>query len=665
MTKHMFLPNVIDTTHAASYVDENIRHGLKSLTKHYLGVDQLDYDTVTQGRKMHQMTAAETLEYGAGDTLFTSALWNHFETVMEVEQTIDAFEKVELDCQYLIAHAYHHGINFSMKRMLQIEAEDLEAEKVHQKILDEFLIKRGWEGTVCPVFTEEDLAAPKSIKLIYSTILGRDLKTMVRTPDKIFKLIASEDDEDARLLAKFLAEGNLAQINDWASRRFDGKPQLDLGSNKQMRVFLYETLGLPVRLINKLTDTERKNKPELAAAVWAFNKIQQGSSRAEPLTPEQEELLKLKATADEDAINFALKYDADEEIAPILRAVQELKKIGTRKSLFYGPYRNLVYWQDGKMHPSIRQSATTTRRFAAAKPNVTQLSKKGDGRKLRSCYVPHKKNAVIISMDFNGQELRFQAALSKDEAFLACYVGEHLLDLHSVTGSKIAGLTYEEFVAIREGADKEQAEAMDEIRTRAKPVNFGSAYGATAFSVSRELVIFQPEAQAYLDAKKAAFPGYEEYQDKLKASAKRLGYVTTPLGARRHVQKDMLNEQSWIVESAARSAGNAPIQSGAAEQTKIAMGRIWRSGVLDKYDCRFYMPVHDEVVFSVAREDVVKVCKIIHDILTMPYFDTVPAVSEISIGLNYADLVTIGTEVNEAKIERTLSELFEDETAVA
>ncbi len=415
---------------------------------------------------------------------------------------------------------------------------------------------------------------------------------------------------------------------------------------------------------NKVTPTEREKKPELAKAVYQFGKIQKGSRSVAPLTDEQKELLVQKASTESEAIDFALKYDADEEITPILKAFQKLKEIGTRKSLFYNAWKPLIYWQDRKMHPSIKQSATTSRRFTAAKPNVTQLGKEGEGVKLRSCYPPHKKNAIVASLDFNSQELMSQADLSGDPAFMACYLGDNKLDLHSVTGASIEGITYEEFMARRKSDDPEVAKKYKDIRDKvAKPVNFLSAYGGTEVALHKKMVIPQVEAKVFLDAKHKAFPRYEDYQAEQQAFAKKHGYVTCPLGSRRHVADKVLSDESWEVEAAARSAGNFPIQGGCAGQTKRAMGAIWRSGVLEKYDVRFYMPVHDEVVISVDKDQSVEVLKIIHACMVQPFLPRIPAGSSISIGLNYADQIEVGNEVDEELINSTIREMFEEAVA--
>jgi len=90
-----FLPRVIDTVMMASYVNENDQAGLKHLSWRHLNYKQTDYETVTQGRKMSEMTAEETFEYGADDTRCTYSLFNYFHLRMNLEHTWEAFLQIE------------------------------------------------------------------------------------------------------------------------------------------------------------------------------------------------------------------------------------------------------------------------------------------------------------------------------------------------------------------------------------------------------------------------------------------------------------------------------------------------------------------------------------------------------------------------------------------
>ncbi|WP_460282491.1 DNA polymerase, partial [Bacillus luti] len=137
---------------------------------------------------------------------------------------------------------------------------------------------------------------------------------------------------------------------------------------------------------------------------------------------------------------YALKYDVpeDSEMRPILAALSEMQIVQTRRGLYWNTYPNFVHWKTGKVHPSVRQSATNTRRWTASKPNVQQVSKhpkaEGELPKVREVYIPHQPDAVIVSMDEAAQELRIIADYSRDENMLACFIGDNKKDMHALTG---------------------------------------------------------------------------------------------------------------------------------------------------------------------------------------------------------------------------------------
>lgn len=685
---HGFVPNAHDTKILANYVDENSPSGLKKLTKRWFGYDQTTYAEVTGGRKMSQMSAQEVLAYGADDTIMTAALYSFFKVVLEVEQSWDAFLKVEVRPAYLTALAYVQGVPLSLERMAELERQDDERVKPALALLHTFLIDNGWEGTVCPVYADTDLDEGKGIKAIYFAVLGRELKTQVRTPSKIIKLIEDEDDIDAKLLARYLADRNLAQLNDWVASRFDGTPEIDLSSPKQMGNLLYTVMDLPVRIVNTLTPTEREKKPDLAKAVWGFKKLQQGSKSQVALTPEQLLLLKQKASTDDASVDFALAFDGPSkpEIVPVLKAIKVLKTVGTRRSLFYKPYRNIKHWKTRRVHSSINQCATVTRRYSASAPNVTQLPKDGDGLEFREVYVPHKRGAVVVSIDFGSQEIRGQADLSRDEGLLSLF-GDDPKNFHALTGSKALARVWSNGeigeLALRFEADLKAPEGRynllmsilscdepalkkkgSDLRKGAKITNFASAYGITAQGLSEKLISTYQEADEFLKAKYASFPGYEEWKEVVEAEAKRKGYLTTYLGGRRHLQAGLMGER-WMVEKTARQGSNFKIQGSSAEQTKLAMGDFWDTGAVFDYDAQFYFPVHDELVASVTYDDAVPFIRAMHSSMVKPYWNTVAVVASISLGPNYGIQIEVGDDFDEDAIRAAIDTLRQREAVAA
>jgi len=67
---------------------------------------------------------------------------------------------------------------------------------------------------------------------------------------------------------------------------------------------------------------------------------------------------------------------------PELKAFEEIRKIETKKKLYYKPYPKLVY-PDGRWHSAIRHTGTVTGRFSMSSPNLQQMAKRGDSVKIR------------------------------------------------------------------------------------------------------------------------------------------------------------------------------------------------------------------------------------------------------------------------------------------
>lgn len=763
---HGFLPNVRDTKVYASYVDENLRLGLKERSKHHLGYEQISYDQITKLRgyrdelpaggltldeemepvvmsygddgepvyatdetggilqrptgivtkqyKMNELSGQHVLPYGADDTICTYALAQHYRIVMELERTWDLCEEIETYPAYLTALGFLSGTEFDLAQMLEQEAEDDAEAGRAWGVLRTFLIEKGWEGTVCPQIMLDRPAEPgieslhkpenwwrdwsaKTIKEFTEIILGTPLVTLVRTPAKLGRLIAEMDHDDAPLLGKYVEDANIDQINDWVKRRFDGEPKLDMDSPKVMRNFLYKFLGLPIRLINPPTDTERKKakiRPSFNAtdkekaehdrcsalleASYRFNKIRAGSESEPPMTDKERLVLFDKATTDDTAIEFALFFDVPDH--PALKAIQTLKTIGTRKKLFYGPYKHFRHWKDNKIHASANQCQAVTRRWSFSDPNLTQLPKRGEGVKFRRNFKPHHKDAVVVSVDFNSQELRLQAGLSRDPEMLSCYLGDRPRDIHCITASgalkvvwsasEIAKAVaavgndfdndYDFFMALYKGGDAVLAKKAKDLRALSKNVNFGSAYGCAAPKMQELLVCEFEVAKTMLDAKLALFSRFEEWKQEVEEQALRDGFIRTELGGIRHLQEVIRNGEKWQMRGAARQASNFKIQSAGAELAKKALTRLWLSGVFFKLDAVFFAVIHDEVVASVHKDHAVEFIKVLHDAISQPYTPDfpVPFIGSISLGPNLGDQVELGETVDEELIEATLAQMF-------
>jgi len=736
---HGFLPNALDTAVMSSYVNENRAKGLKDNSKLLLNYDQQTYDEVTKiegpadqlprgGRlisqifaegpgaiqqrryKMDELTAEHVFHYGCDDTICTIALHNHYRTVMELEKTWDVFVEVEQLPAYLTALAYVQGVPMNMQRMLELKSDDDSTYDKAWGTVRQFLLDNKWEGTVRPEFVsaaefdalypdEENrkflttsksdgkrldvrhrsIACPAHIKEAVEMWSGKELESSARKPVVLAAAILEQVPESGALAHAVEAQ-DADIMNALIKGRFTGEPVLDLDSPKKMQRLLYDVIGIPPRLVNKLTPTEReKNKP-LAEAMGKYNKILNGSSSSE-MTPEDLGLIRVKAKTDAFALKWALKFDATPEQQDILNALQAMATVSTRRSLYYGPYRFVRHWKDNLIHANANQCGAVTRRYSFSKPNFQQLPKKGEGVKFREVIVPHVKGGLVASIDFVGQELRLMAGQSGDANMMACYVGSKLKDIHSITAAGAMekkwqkeqraayaaayadGLDksdpdyeYDLFLRLRKAADKATAKAADDLRKDAKNVNFAAQFDAQPKKLSEMLTIPLEDATAFLEAKIARFPRVETWKEDVREVLMSKGFVTTMHGARRHLADAVQNENKWEAERAGRQGPNFMIQGSAGEMTKLAMGRIWRSGVMLWEGVRFYFPIHDELVWSAHKDVMAASAKIVHECMTKPYSTLpVPILGSISVGKTFGQQVEAGDDFVDADVDEAIN----------
>ena len=664
-----FLPNWYDTKFSASYMDENDSLGLKKLSKKWLNYDQTDYKTATSREgpftegtggivigsktvdgvivetrqfKMAELTAAEVFDYASDDTMTTAALSNLTRTFLEFEHTLKVLDTVELDASYLHAQAFTTGTSVDLVKLQELIKEDRESYETSKLVLDSYLVSKGWEGTVKPEYTSELTAA--QVKQAFQIVVGKELGTAVRTVSKLIPMVEEEDPLLAGALSLAVA-GKPETLNSLITSRFTGSPVLNLGSPKQCFKLMYETMKLPVRVYNPPTA--------------AMQKL--GQRQGNPKT-------------DSLAITYGL-LDADEETSAALEALRIMKMVNTRFSLYYETLPGFVHWKTGRVHSSHNQCATNTRRASSSKPNLQQLSKnekvEGYSPRVRELYVPHKKGAVIVSLDFSSQELLLMAEWSGDKTLISCFVGEVLTDMHCKTGVGIynnlhgSSLVYEEFADIFKNSEHEEYGKVKKARALAKAVNFGGIYRIAAKKLSTMLLVIESEAQAMLDAKAEAFPQVEEWSQEEMTKVKGIGVVETMLGAKRHLRDQLMSTDRYTATKAPRQTLSYRIQGSAAEMTKCAEGRMWSHGVLDRYDCEYIAPVHDETVFSVMIEDLPEFLPEVHRLMTENYANMrLPIRSSVSFGPSFGVQFETGEDFSVENIQKILGKCRVNEVTV-
>ena len=172
------------------------------------------------------------------------------------------------------------------------------------------------------------------------------------------------------------------------------------------------------------------------------------------------------------------------------------------------------------------------------------------------CFVPTEGRRFLVA-DYNQIELRVIAHLAEDPGLVEAFLTG--ADIHTATAARIYGV--------------EPAEVTIAMRSKAKMVSYGLAYGMEAYGLAQRLAIPVAEADEILRAYFEGFPNVRAYMDRVVAEARDRGYTETLFGRRRLIPE--LQSGRYQVRAAGeRQAMNAGIQGLAADIFKVALVRL-------------------------------------------------------------------------------------------
>jgi DNA polymerase I len=240
--------------------------------------------------------------------------------------------------------------------------------------------------------------------------------------------------------------------------------------------------------------------------------------------------------------------------------------------------------EDGRIHTTFNQTVAATGRLSSTDPNLQNIPIRTElGRRIRRGFIVGAGYETLLTADYSQIELRIMADLSGDAALMAAFESGH--DFHAATASRVFGIP-------AEGVGPEQ-------RAKIKAMNYGLAYGLSAFGLSQQLRISTDEARMLMEEYFKEFGGVRDYLQSVVAQARIDGFTSTIMGRRRYLP-DLTSDNRQRREMAERMALNAPIQGSAADVIKVAMLRVAASLDTAGLRSRMLLQVHDELIFEVA-----------------------------------------------------------------
>jgi DNA polymerase-1 len=331
------------------------------------------------------------------------------------------------------------------------------------------------------------------------------------------------------------------EVRDAASEAFRviGK-EINLGSPKQLQVVLFEELGMP--------KTKRT---------------------------------KTGYTTDADALQGL--YEKTEH--PFLMALLRHRDVSRLRQTIEGLLKTVQ--SDGRIHTTFNQTIAATGRLSSTDPNLQNIPiRTEEGRRIREGFVVGRGYDCLMTADYSQIEMRIMAHLSEDEGLIEAFRSGQ--DFHSITASRVFGVPADEVTPGQ--------------RAKIKAMNYGLAYGLSAFGLGQQLRIEPGEARGLMDEYFQTFGGVRDYLAGVVDEARRTGFTETILGRRRYLP-DLSSDIRQRREMAERMALNAPIQGSAADLIKVAMLHVDAAIREAGLSSRMLLQVHDELVFEVAESE--------------------------------------------------------------
>ncbi len=456
------------------------------------------------------------------------------------------------------------------------------------------LAARGWvlRGLVCDTALSAYLALPgqRSFDLADLTLrfLNRELRAEEAGNGQLSLDGLVEAEESDALIVKARAVIDLADVLDQELADKNGEPLLrDVELPLVDVLAAMEQVGIAADE-NYLAELEAGFAAEVKqAAELAYKEVGREFNLGSPkqlqgilfdeLKLPKTKRIKTGYTTDADALTGLYAQTSH----PLLEHLLRHRDVSRLRVTVEGLIKSIE--DDGRIHTTYNQMIAATGRLSSTDPNLQNVPIRTDeGRQIRRAFIVGPGYECLMTADYSQIEMRIMAHVSQDaELIEAMRAGA---DFHAATASRVFGVA--------------PGEVSGAMRAKIKAMNFGLAYGLSAYGLSQQLGIPTEEARGLMEEYFQRFGGVRDYLHDVVAEARRTGYTETILGRRRYLP-DLTSDNRQRREMAERMALNAPIQGSAADIIKVAMLGVDRALRAAGLRSRMLLQVHDELVVEV------------------------------------------------------------------
>lgn len=634
--QHDLLTKVIYKQSTASYsyngfvYDVSYGYGLKKAIKSWFNYDMTTYEEVLGDKEhMGQLTGEEVVAYGADDAYWAVKLFHKLLQFMVTHcpNAINTFFEQENPMIYLFADTWSQG--------LKVNKNGIEARKNVER------------AEFAQALREMKAACKKLLPFPaepHPDLMKYEPRWYAKKPQeyrqKLIDWINTPDSLDDFTQCNQIS---CSVSNSWAIERgikaTVKKKDLSLMHYYQTRVLMFDLMRMKAFVAKGSIQSDAEARGYMKERI---NKYRKEEGR------------------DQDWL------DACEEL---LTVMGKMASIDQRVKLYITPYLHLTDPETGRMYPTI-SSKLATRRMAMSNPNGMQLAKRGESTYVRGFYEPDEEDHVMVSLDWSQIELVLIGEFSGDPEFAKAYGKIPYDDLHlgaaadvlsvaipGVTEDLLKDLSSDKYAPIKDFSLAEKYGVPTKLLTRpngefltpsdakkfwrtevGKGSNFNYWYSGALSTVGMVLGWSSEQMWEATDKYRQRFKVAEEWRVGVIDFARFNGYVELPDGHRRYrweatyewkntvtslfkmtgdigIEKFGNEVIRSIMSRAGNQVVNAMIQGSCATLAKRSMIRINQKIKELGIRGRLLMPIHDELVASIHKDDVIQYIKMAKEVM--------------------------------------------------
>lgn len=294
---------------------------------------------------------------------------------------------------------------------------------------------------------------------------------------------------------------------------------------------------------------------------------------------------------------FVIAYPGT-EISRLAETVLSMRKAAKLAETYFLNFTNHAI--DGLVHPNVRTLGARTSRMSITEPALQTLSK--SEKVVRRAFIPRDPdNEVIITSDLDQVEFRMFASMSQDDQLISLF---NQADADYAAGDPNG----DSFTYIMRDLYNNPALTKDSPQRKLiKGYIYGRLYGAGVAKQALTAGVPVERMKEVADAFDRNYPGAKVFTQKVEDEGMRRfraegqGYIITNTGRRLPCDDGKIY-----------TLVNYAIQGGAAEVFKLDLLKCDAAG-LTRY---MLVPVHDEIVMSVPRDEVVDLKAALRECMT-------------------------------------------------